>query len=400
MFTYLIPSAYVVTYILMTLMLHGLFLFAFPAYRDQKGFAVAVVLLLLIGVLPPVLGAFLPDSAFKFFMMRIGNVILGFLFYLILLELAAWLLLLLIFLFGSGKREALMAAARVLLAVVCLGTILVNAYGLVHAQDVKVHSLDVTIDKELKADLGDRPLKVVLLGDLHMSVNSHPETMQKMVDLVNAQDADLVLTAGDFLTSTYYGLREPEVYQEILKGIKARYGSYGVYGNHDVEEPLFGGFPMTAVEDAVRSKEVTDFICGCGMEVLSDEVVKVVDDSIVLVLREDGEKSGRGTEERLTASELMKGIDTSLPVLVLEHEPVDYKNLKANGADLALSGHTHAGQMFPATLFTPFFNENNYGFKVVDDLQTVVTSGVGYYGPPLRVGCDSEIMVVNVYFKK
>jgi predicted MPP superfamily phosphohydrolase len=333
-------------------------------------------------------------------MMRIGNVILGFLFYLILLELAAWLLLLLIFLFGSGKREALMAAARVLLAVVCLGTILVNAYGLVHAQDVKVHSLDVTIDKELKADLGDRPLKVVLLGDLHMSVNSHPETMQKMVDLVNAQDADLVLTAGDFLTSTYYGLREPEVYQEILKGIKARYGSYGVYGNHDVEEPLFGGFPMTAVEDAVRSKEVTDFICGCGMEVLSDEVVKVVDDSIVLVLREDGEKSGRGTEERLAASELMKGIDTSLPVLVLEHEPVDYKNLKANGADLALSGHTHAGQMFPATLFTPFFNENNYGFKVVDDLQTVVTSGVGYYGPPLRVGCDSEIMVVNVYFKK
>ncbi|MBR7015027.1 MAG: metallophosphoesterase [Lachnospiraceae bacterium] len=400
MYTYLIPSAYVVTYILMTLMLHGLFLFAFPAYRDNKGFAVAVVLLLLIGVLPPVLGAFLPDSAFKFFMMRIGNVILGFLFYLILLELAAWLLLLLIFLFGSGKREALMAAARVLLAVVCLGTILVNAYGLVHAQDVKVHSLDVTIDKELKADLGDRPLKVVLLGDLHMSVNSHPETMQKMVDLVNAQDADLVLTAGDFLTSTYYGLREPEVYQEILKGIKARYGSYGVYGNHDVEEPLFGGFPMTAVEDAVRSKEVTDFICGCGMEVLSDEVVKVVDDSIVLVLREDGEKSGRGTEERLTASELMKGIDTSLPVLVLEHEPVDYKNLKANGADLALSGHTHAGQMFPATLFTSFFNENNYGFKVVDDLQTVVTSGVGYYGPPLRVGCDSEIMVVNVYFKK
>ena len=157
---------------------------------------------------------------------------------------------------------------------------------------------------------------------------------------------------------------------------------------------------MTAVEDAVRSKEVTDFICGCGMEVLSDEVVKVVDDSIVLVLREDGEKSGRGTEERLTASELMKGIDTSLPVLVLEHEPVDYKNLKANGADLALSGHTHAGQMFPATLFTPFFNENNYGFKIVDDLQTVVTSGVGYYGPPLRVGCDSEIMLVNVYFKK
>ncbi len=399
MYTYVIPAAYAAAYILMTLMLHRLLGFAFPIYRENKLLGKWTALLLLIGALPPVLGCFLPDSGFKFFMTRIGNVILGFYFYLIQLEICALFLLLLIYIFGGGKKGTIRKAARVLLAVVIVGTVGMNAYGLYHSQDVQVHSFDLTIDKELKADLGGRPLRVVLLGDLHMSVNSHPEMFRRMVELVNEQDADLVFAGGDFLTSTYYGLREPEVYQEILRGIRARYGKYGVYGNHDVEEPLFGGFPMTPIEKAIRSPEVTDFICGCGFEVLSDEVVRVVDDSIVLVCREDGEKTGRGLMKRLEASVLMQGIDTSLPVFVLEHEPVDYANLKKAGADLALSGHTHAGQMFPATLFTQFFNENNYGVRVVDDLLTVVTSGIGYYGPPIRVGSDSEVMVLNIYFE-
>ena len=399
MFLYIIPAAYALTYILMTVLLHGLFRIAFPIYGEIKILAKLLALALLVGAIPPVLGGFLPDSGFKFLMMRIGNVILGFYFYLVQLEICAWAVLILYYLFGKSGKEALVNPARVLLAVIVLGTIALNAYGLRHAQDVKVHSLDVEIDKELKAGPGDRPLKLILIGDLHMSVNSHPETMQKMVDLINEQDADLVLVAGDFLTSTYYGLRDPYMYQEILKGIKTRYGAWGVYGNHDVEEPLLGGFPMTPIEKAVRSREVTEFICGCGFDVLSDEVVSAVDDSIVLVCREDGEKTGRGRTKRLEAAELMKGIDTSLPVLVLEHEPADFENLKEAGADLVLSGHTHAGQMFPATLFTRFFNANNYELKTVDGLKSVVTSGVGYYGPPLRVGCDSEIMVLNIHFK-
>jgi len=86
-------------------------------------------------------------------------------------------------------------------------------------------------------------------------------------------------------------------------------------------------------------------------------------------------------------------------VVVLEHEPKEFEALKAAGADLALCGHTHAGQMFPGNLVIPFFNENAWGYKRVHGLDTVVTAGVGYYGPPLRVGTDSEITVVNLTFK-
>ena len=66
--------------------------------------------------------------------------------------------------------------------------------------------------------------------------------------------------------------------------------------------------------------------------------------------------------------------------------------------DLQLSGHTHAGQIFPGNLIVPFFNENAYGFKNVAGLDTVVTSGIGYYGPPMRIGTNSEIMVLNIHF--
>jgi predicted MPP superfamily phosphohydrolase len=219
-----------------------------------------------------------------------------------------------------------------------------------------------------------------------------------MVDLINEQDADLVMAAGDFLTSTYVGLKDPETYAQILRQIRSKYGSYAVYGNHDVEEPLLGGFPMTGIDKAYRSEEVVSFIELLGMEVLSDKVVDAADGGIVLVCREDGEKTGDGTRKRMNADELMKGIDTTRPVLVLEHEPSDFANLDEAGADLVLSGHTHAGQIFPGTLVTQFFNENNYGLKRFGDLQSVVTSGIGFYGPPLRVGCDSEIMVLDIQF--
>ena len=155
---------------------------------------------------------------------------------------------------------------------------------------------------------------------------------------------------------------------------------------------------MTPISEAYRSDEVVSFIDSCGFEVLSDEVEEIVGGGIVFVGREDGEKTGNGTQKRLEAKELMAGIDRTKPVLVLEHEPVDFENLGEAGADLVLSGHTHAGQFFPGNLITPYFNANNYGLKTLYGVQSVVTSGVGFYGPPLRVGTDSEIMMITIHF--
>ena len=205
-------------------------------------------------------------------------------------------------------------------------------------------------------------------------------------------------------------------YRETIRGNsdvqgkhKKQSGGAGQYGDvhikfspceaeFEFEETLFGGFPISPISQAFRTKQMEDFFDNAGFITLYDETV-MIEDEIQLVGRVDGEKAGDGTADRMSAAELLKDIDPEKPVLVLEHEPVDYANLKENGADLALSGHTHAGQIFPGNLVVPFFNENAYGYKVADGLQTIVTAGVGFYGPPMRVGTDSEVTVVNITFK-
>ena len=68
------------------------------------------------------------------------------------------------------------------------------------------------------------------------------------------------------------------------------------------------------------------------------------------------------------------------------------------GADVALCRHTHAGQVFPGNLIVPLFNENAWGYKKLHGLDTFVTASVGHYGPPMRVGTDSEITVIHLKF--
>ena len=415
MYFYIIPPIYILVH-LITFQIWSLWMSnASEEYRTDKKNHYLLLAMFLLGAAVPLLGCFLPEGKVQSTLAAAGNIWLGIFFYLggislllmmfVTLPMFAYRVLTLT---GASKKHIFRLpvrnvdriAHRILVFVTLAITIVLNIYGMVHAVDIKVHALDVSIDKPLMIDGEQKDsLKIVLIGDLHMSVNSRPQTIQRMVDLINEQDADLVVAAGDFLTSTYGGVKDPETYAQILQGIHSTYGEYGVYGNHDVEEPLLGGFPMTGIEQAYRSEEVVSFIGSLGMEVLSDEVVDAADGGIVLVCREDGEKTGDGLRKRLEASELMEGIDRNRPVIVLEHEPVDFNNLEAAGADLVLSGHTHAGQIFPGTLITQFFNENNYGLKYFGHLQSVVTSGVGFYGPPLRVGCDSEIMVVNVHFQ-
>ena len=414
MYFYIIPPVYVLAHLILFAVWNLWLSSASDRYRKNKKMHWVLLAAIALASLPSLLGCFLPESRVQSSLAAIGNIWLGIFFYVGGISvLLAMFVSFPMFVYGrvsSGRGRGFWGVIgsilsswkkvhRGLIIGTLLAALILNVYGIIHAVDIKVHEFTVSVDKPLVID-GEKKdsLKVVLIADLHMSVNSRPQTMQRMVDLINEQDADLVMAAGDFLTSTYVGLKDPETYAQILRQIKSKYGSYGVYGNHDVEEPLLGGFPMTSISEAYRSEEVVSFINSLGFEILSDEVVDAAGGGIVLVCREDGEKTGDGTRKRLEASELMKDIDTTRPVLVLEHEPVDFGHLEEMGADLVLSGHTHAGQIFPGTLITPLFNENNYGLKQFGNLQSIVTSGIGFYGPPLRVGCDSEIMVLNLQF--
>lgn len=361
--------------------------------RKNRPAHVIVVTLYLLVFLLPILGAMLPNSRLKFDLQGAGNIWLGFYIYYGAVLLFLWIVAFIVQKISSKENHMIRG---LVLAISFITALVVCVHGLIHAQQTIVTKLDIPIEKKA----GDhKELNVILLGDLHLSVNSYFPTTKKMVDMINKEDPDVVVIAGDIFTSSYEGLRHPARYAEELRKIKSRYGVYAVYGNHDVEETLFGGFPITPISQAYRTKQMEQFFKDCNFKVLYDNTALIADDQVQIVGRVDGEKAGDGTAKRKSASEVLQNVDQTKPVLVLEHEPIEFKDLKDHGADLAMCGHTHAGQMFPGNMIVPFFNENAYGYKLIDGLDTVVTSGVGYYGPPMRIGTDSEIMVLHLSFQ-
>ncbi len=347
----------------------------------------------------PVAGTLLKDSPVKFFCQGAGNIWLGFQIYSYGILFVGSIV---VIVFG-GIVKLLLHRGKLrdwflpLMVLSICGSAVLLVYGMQHAQKTIVTEYDVTISKP---EAVQRDMKVVLIADLHLSVNSHLPMIRNMVDEINRQNADAVVIAGDIFTSSYEALKNPEQYADVLSQISSRYGTFAVYGNHDVVEDLFGGFPISPISEAFRTTEMEQFFEDCHFKTLYDETVSLADGEVLLTGRVDGEKAGDGTALRKSPAELLADVDIQKPVIVLEHEPVEFAALKESGADLALCGHTHAGQIFPGNLIIPFFNENAYGYKVVSGLQTIVTSGIGYYGPPMRIGTNSEITVVNIHFER
>lgn len=357
----------------------------------KKTRVLRIVIYTLLALIP-VLGAFLPKSGFKFFCMGFGNVWLGFfMFYSTFVILSAIITHIVCRVSKDKEMKALGHAINVAFV---LGLIF-TGYGLVHAQNPKVVNYDITVNKETE---NIKELKVVLIADLHLSVNSDIRATEKMVEEVNAQNPDVIVIAGDIFTSNYEGLKNPEKYSKELSKMQAKYGVYAVCGNHDVDENLFSGFSISPISEAYRTSDMDKFFEDAGFTVLYDENVEIADGEVVLSGRVDGEKAGDGTNKRKSAKDLLSSVDKTKPVLVLQHEPIEFKNLAESGADVVMCGHTHNGQIFPGNLVIPFFNENAYGVKKLHGIDTIVTAGVGYYGPPIRVGTNSEVTVINIKF--
>ena len=365
------------------------FAFAKKENGTWRAWTKAVLVIYTIVMLLPVAGAMLPSGKLHNFCQGRGNVFLAFFVYFGGVLLILWLITMIIRAVSKKKSRVLKG--------ICLGAalaagIILPLYGIPHAKHTIVIDYDVTIPGGEEKDL-----KIVLISDLHLSVNTSYSHMEKVVDLINAQHADAVLIAGDIFTSDYSTLKDPDKYSALLSTIEAKDGVYAVYGNHDVQETLFGGFPITPISMAFRSTEMEQFMKDCHFNILYDETALIADGAVQIVGRIDGEKAGDGTADRKSPEEVLSGTDPEKPVIVLQHEPVEFAALKEAGADLALCGHTHEGQFFPGNVFTPLFNENSFGYKKVAGLDTIVSAGVGFYGPPMRVGTDSDISVINLH---
>ena len=183
---------------------------------------------------------------------------------------------------------------------------------------------------------------------------------------------------------------------DLISGIESTYGKYAIYGNHDVDEPLLGGFTFVDAEDTSRNAGLPRFMDDCGWTVLEDQIITIPElGNLIIVGRRDLMRPGDGIAEREPLDRLLAQVDPDDAVIMLEHEPDELDSLDRFGVDLVVSGHTHDGQIFPGNIVSRISSPQSYGIKQWGETTAAVTSGVGFYGPPIRVGTISEVVIIE-----
>ena len=346
------------------------------------------------------LGVFLPRSSIQVMIHKISNVWLGFFIYLLFFMIIGDIIVLILKLVDKKKSIPMLRSlygALIIGISITAASVGFTIYGTIHARHMTTRSYEIYADKQ--TDNLDS-LNIVLVADLHLGYSIGCDDMEKMVERINELNPDVVIYAGDIFDNDYDALDDPKRLEAIIRGVNSKYGSYAVFGNHDVTETLVGGFSTAALTKAFRDPRMESFLKEAGVNIMLDEVTTIADGRVELIGRLDGEKAGDGTNNRKELSELIEQCDSSKPLIVINHEPDELHKAADMGVDVLLSGHTHAGQFFPLTIIQPLAWENYWGIKKIDNMYSVVTSGVGLYGPAMRVGTDSEVVSVRIKFNQ
>ncbi len=228
--------------------------------------------------------------------------------------------------------------------------------------------------------------RVVLIADVHYGVSIDEKELAEKCSEISALEADLVVLCGDIVDSSTSKGGLYTVF-ESLGQIESKKGVFYVYGNHDRARRHGGEYSDSELKDAIEKS---------GITILRDRVYEV-DDSLVLVGREDRGYTGEGN--RKSVAELMEGVDKSRFVLTLDHQPTQYDEIAKSPTDLLLSGHTHGGQLWPMNIVFDVFGINDYVYgqtQIDRDTCAIVTSGFAGWSYPVKTAAPAEYVVIDI----
>ena len=225
-----------------------------------------------------------------------------------------------------------------------------------------------------------RPLKLVLMSDLHLGYHNGRQEFAKWVDKINAEQPDLVLIGGDIIDISVRPLIEEGVAEEFRR-LKAPV--FACLGNHE----YYSGEP--------RAQQ---FYRDAGIHLLRDSVVTLPDyGNLTIIGRDDRTNAGRKS-----VAELMKECqDPQPPILggyqlLLDHQPYHLERTAKAGIDFQFSGHTHYGQVWPISWIEDAIYECAYGSLTKSNTRFYVSSGIGIWGAKFRIGTQSEYVVLTL----
>jgi len=254
--------------------------------------------------------------------------------------------------------------------IVIVITLLIGNYKFNHPEIVK---LNLTVDRPLK----NKEVRIVAASDIHLGNSIDIEMLRKYVQLINAQQPDIVLLVGDITDRAASPLSEQNMKTE-LESIHAPLGVYAIRGNHE----YYSGAPQ----------EIAGYLQSSGIHVLIDSAY-LVNNSFYIIGRDD-----RTNPNRKPLAEIVKGLDPDIPKILLDHQPYHLEVAEQNGIDLQVSGHTHNGQFFPGSLMVKQLFELAHGYLKKGKTHYYVSSGLGIWGPQYRIGSQSELVDIKLNY--
>lgn len=258
-------------------------------------------------------------------------------------------------------------------ALVATGTVGAGAYGVLNGPTLK--NVTVPLAKLPRSAHGYR---IAVVSDIHIGAILGRGHLQRIVDTINSAQPDLIAIVGDLVDGSVEHLGAAA---DPLRRLKARDGSFFVTGNHE----YFG--------DAA---EWIDRLGELGVRTLENSRLEMPGFDLAGVNDVQGEEEGEGPD----FNKALGDRDTSRASVLLAHQPVQIHEAVDHGVDLQLSGHSHGGQMWPLNYLAALANPTVAGLERYGDTQLYVTRGAGAWGPPVRVGAESDVTIVKLASKR
>lgn len=222
---------------------------------------------------------------------------------------------------------------------------------------------------------GDKSFRIVQISDMHIGGLIERDFVARSVETINRLEPDLIAITGDLVDARIDTLIEAVC---ELKHLKSRFGTYYVVGNHEYFHSI---------------QETIDYVKQLGIRVLENESVRIGEFYIAGVHDLFGYRTGTFVPDIARA---LEGIPSDAPILLLAHQPKFIDFLGGAKPSLILSGHTHGGQFWPfgylVSLAQPFVRGLH---RLDDNCHIYVNSGIGFWGPPLRLGSQAEITCIT-----
>lgn len=274
--------------------------------------------------------------------------------------------------YGNGFEQIKERSKKIIFPVFVISAMLIVTNGAANFNTPAVQEYDIKVPgRSTQVD----QLRIAMAADFHFSEVTSNGFVEDFIEEINRLDADIVLFAGDIFESNRDNEKLNFIKQELTK-IESKYGVYAVEGNH-------GYYRDTNSEEFFRST---------GITLLKDTVISI-DQSFQIMGRMD-----KHNRNRKSVEVLMEQSRSDLPLITMDHQPY-YEGINFEGIDIYLSGHTHNGQLFPFNLIEKFIYELPWGYKKIDNTHCFVTCGAQGWGPQVRTGSQSEIMLINAKFE-